>query len=161
MITLQCKLTFEDKKDKQELKKNKAIKQINKDIKLLQSLDKLCFKSTSVILVLKHNLSKPQTQEPDNQRKEQVRGYERSSYKLWQVVKAALTIPVLDRSLSRDLSPLKPILVEGEWERVVNKSGLVPVAWERGEGDRRNTASWGVPVAIKAEYKYPSPKCES
>ncbi len=147
MITLQCKLTFEEEKEKQELKKNKAIKQINKDIKLLQSLDKLCFKTNITEVDLKHNLSKPQTQEPENQRKEQVRGYERSSYKLWQVVKVAINIPVLGRFLPRDLSPLKPILVEGEWER--------------DEGDRRNTASWGVPVAVKAEYKYPSPKCES
>ena len=136
----------------------RKLNDLNEQIKILQSLN-----------------SEPQTQQPGNLWKEQVRGYSRSSYKLWQVVKVALTIPVLGKSMPRDLSPLKPIQVSGEWDRVVSKScfktnmaredlkhdlRLVPVAWDRGEGDRRNTASWGVPVAVKAEYKYPSPKCE-
>ncbi|RUM48781.1 MAG: transposase [Hydrogenothermus sp.] len=144
------KLEEEKQKTKDKLQKERneykqkplrrRIKQLSRDIKLLKSLS-----------------SEPQTQEPVNQRKEQVRGWYYTSYKLWQVAKVALTIPVLGRSLPRDLSPLKPILVEGDWDRVVK--GLVPVSWDRDEGDRRNTASWGVPVAVKAEYKYPSPKC--
>ncbi len=117
-------------------------KELNKQIKILQSLN-----------------SEPQTREPGSLWKEQVRGWQYGSYKLWQVVKVALTIPVLGKFLPRDLSPLRPILVSGEWDRVVKR--LVPVAWDRGEGNRRNTASWGVPVAVKAEYKYPSPKCIS
>ena len=130
MITLQCKLTFENEKDKQKLLElmrhfsscyryayNRLVeghkrKELNKQqIKILQSLN-----------------SKPQTRELGSLWKEQVRGYKWSSYKLWQVVKVDLTIPV---------------------------------TWDRGEGNRRNTASWGVPVAVKAEYKYPSPKCKS
>jgi hypothetical protein len=146
------KLEEEKQKTKDKLQKERneykqkplrrRIKQLGRDIKLLQSLS-----------------SEPQTQEPGSQRKEQARYWYYTSYKLWQVAKAALTIPVLGKSPPRDLSPLKPILAEGDGDRVVK--GLVPVSWDRDEGNRRNTASGGVPVAVKAEYKYPSPKCES
>ena len=43
----------------------------------------------------------------------------------WQVLKVALLFPILGRVLPRDLSPLKPILVEGVWDRV--RSRLVPL----------------------------------
>jgi len=43
----------------------------------------------------------------------------------WQVLKVALLFPILGRVLPRDLSPLKPILVEGAWDRV--RSRLVPL----------------------------------
>jgi hypothetical protein len=42
-----------------------------------------------------------------------------------QVLKVALLFPVLGKVLSRDLSPLKPLLVEGVWDRV--RKGLVPL----------------------------------
>jgi len=42
----------------------------------------------------------------------------------WQVLKVALLFPILGRVLPRDLSPLKPVLVEGVWDRV--RKGLVP-----------------------------------
>jgi hypothetical protein len=42
----------------------------------------------------------------------------------WQVLRVALLFPILGRVLPRDLSPLKPILVEGAWDRV--RSRLVP-----------------------------------
>jgi len=42
----------------------------------------------------------------------------------WQVLKVALLFPILGRVLPRDLSPLKPILVEEVWDRV--RSRLVP-----------------------------------
>jgi hypothetical protein len=35
----------------------------------------------------------------------------------WQVLKVALLFPVFGKVLPRDLSPLKPILVERAWER--------------------------------------------
>ncbi len=34
----------------------------------------------------------------------------------WQVLRIALPFPILGKVLPRDLSPLKPILVEGMWE---------------------------------------------
>jgi IS605 OrfB family transposase len=43
----------------------------------------------------------------------------------WQVLKVALLFPILGRIPLRDLSPLKPVLVEGAWDRV--RSRLVPL----------------------------------
>jgi IS605 OrfB family transposase len=43
----------------------------------------------------------------------------------WQVLRVALLFPILGRVLPRDLSPLKPLLVEGVWDRV--RSRLVPL----------------------------------
>jgi IS605 OrfB family transposase len=43
----------------------------------------------------------------------------------WQVLKVALLFPILGRILPRDLSPLKPVLVEGVWDRM--RKGLVPL----------------------------------
>ncbi|MCC6063678.1 MAG: IS200/IS605 family accessory protein TnpB-related protein [Thermocrinis sp.] len=43
---------------------------------------------------------------------------------VWQVLKVALLFPILGGVLPRDLSPLKPVLVEGVWDRV--RSRLVP-----------------------------------
>ncbi len=43
----------------------------------------------------------------------------------WVVLKVALLFPILGRVLPRDLSPLKPVLVEGVWDRV--RSRLVPL----------------------------------
>ena len=48
------------------------------------------------------------------------------SQSAWQVLKVALLFPILGRVLPRDLSPLKPILVEGAWDRV--RSRLVPLS---------------------------------
>ena len=45
----------------------------------------------------------------------------------WQVLKVALLFPILGRVLPRDLSPLKPVLVEGAWDRVRCSNGLVPL----------------------------------
>jgi IS605 OrfB family transposase len=55
---------------------------------------------------------------------EQGRGIKASSV-AWVVLKVALLFPILGRVLPRDLSPLKPVLVEGVWDRV--RSRLVPL----------------------------------
>ncbi len=55
---------------------------------------------------------------------EQGRGNLASS-SAWQVLKVALLFPILGRVLPRDLSPLKPVLVEGAWDRV--RKGLAPL----------------------------------
>jgi len=47
-----------------------------------------------------------------------------ASFVAWQVLKVALLFPILGKVLPRDLSPLKPVLVEGVWDRV--RKGLVP-----------------------------------
>jgi IS605 OrfB family transposase len=43
----------------------------------------------------------------------------------WQVLRVAVLFPILGKVLPRDLSPLKPVLVEGVWDRV--RSRLVPL----------------------------------
>ena len=43
----------------------------------------------------------------------------------WQVLRVALLFPILGKVLPRDLSPLKPVLVEGVWDRV--RSRLAPL----------------------------------
>jgi hypothetical protein len=55
---------------------------------------------------------------------EQGRGNLASS-SAWQVLKVALLFPILGKVLPKDLSPLKPVLVEGAWDRV--RSRLVPL----------------------------------
>jgi IS605 OrfB family transposase len=55
---------------------------------------------------------------------EQGRGSKTSS-SAWQVLKVAFLFPILGKVLPRDLSPLKPVLVEGVWDRV--RSRLVPL----------------------------------
>ncbi len=47
------------------------------------------------------------------------------SQSAWRVLKVALLFPILGKVLPRDLSPLKPVLVEGVWDRV--RSRLVPL----------------------------------
>jgi hypothetical protein len=42
-----------------------------------------------------------------------------------QILKVAVLFPILGKVLPRDLSPLKPVLVEGVWDRV--RKGLVPL----------------------------------
>ncbi|WP_029551347.1 IS200/IS605 family accessory protein TnpB-related protein [Thermocrinis jamiesonii] len=48
-----------------------------------------------------------------------------TSQSAWQVLKSAFLFPVLGKVLPRDLSPLKPLLVEGAWNRVRRR--LVPL----------------------------------
>jgi len=50
-----------------------------------------------------------------------------ASFVAWQVLKVALLFPILGKVLPRDLSPLKPALVEGVWDRVRRSKGLVPL----------------------------------
>jgi len=49
------------------------------------------------------------------------------SQSAWQVLKVALLFPILGQIPPRDLSPLKPVLVEGVWDRVRRFNGLVPL----------------------------------
>jgi IS605 OrfB family transposase len=66
--------------------------------------------------------SEPETQEQGNRRKEPVRGLE-SGQKLWRVLRVAFAIPLLGRSFVRDFSPLRPVVVQGKWERIASRLG--------------------------------------
>jgi IS605 OrfB family transposase len=71
--------------------------------------------------------SEPSSCEGANGRNsEQGRGNLASSV-AWLVLKVALLFPILGKVLPRDLSPLKPVLVEGAWDRVRRSNGLVPL----------------------------------
>ena len=96
-------LGYEEIEDREEEVKKEEIRKLREEMKILKSF-----------------YSEPQTQQAGGQRKERMRGYLRGSNKLWQVVKVAITIPILGKFLVRDLSPLKPVMVEGEWNRVVS-----------------------------------------
>jgi IS605 OrfB family transposase len=66
--------------------------------------------------------SEPETQEQVDRRKEPVRG-EKSSQKLWRVLRVAFAIPLLGRSFVRDFSPLRPVVVQGKWEGIAGRLG--------------------------------------
>jgi IS605 OrfB family transposase len=66
--------------------------------------------------------SEPETQEQVDRRKEPVRG-EKSSQKLWRVLRVAFAIPLLGRLFVRDFSPLRPVVVQGKWEGIAGRLG--------------------------------------
>ncbi|ACX51406.1 transposase [Ammonifex degensii KC4] len=76
----------------------------------------------------------PASRQPADRWKEPVRG--RLSgwrIKAWRVLSAALTVPVLEKfshvkGTVRDFSPLRPVLVSGDWERAARRSVPVPSA---------------------------------
>jgi len=51
----------------------------------------------------------------------------------WQVLRVAVPFPILGRTPSRGLSPLKPMLLEGVLDRVRNRLAPVGLA---GQGDK-------------------------
>jgi len=96
---------------KEELKKvNSEIKIIRKEIGSLKSSE-----------------SDPATQEQASGWNKPVRG-PAEGQKSWRVLRAVLTFPLLEKSFVRDFSPLRPVLVEGKWERVVKRRVPVPGA---------------------------------
>ena len=97
--------------------------------------------------------SEPETQQPVNRRKEQVRESAKADYKLWQVLRVALILPVLEKSSVRDFSPLKTLLVD--WGRSVRR--LVPMLGVGAMASQMPPASAGLPEV--AGYKYTGQKC--
>jgi IS605 OrfB family transposase len=71
--------------------------------------------------------SEPSSCEGANGRNPEQGETKKVSQVAWQVLKVALLFPILGRVLPRDLSPLKPVLVEGAWDRVRHFNGLVPL----------------------------------
>ncbi|MCC6063145.1 MAG: IS200/IS605 family accessory protein TnpB-related protein [Thermocrinis sp.] len=70
--------------------------------------------------------SEPSSCEGANGRNPEQGETKKVSRSAWQVLKVALLFPILGKVLPRDLSPLKPVLVEGAWDRVRHSNGLVP-----------------------------------
>jgi len=69
--------------------------------------------------------SEPSSCEGANGRNPEQGETKKVSQVAWQVLKVALLFPILGRILPRDLSPLKPVLVEGVWDRM--RKRLVPL----------------------------------
>jgi len=69
--------------------------------------------------------SEPSSCEGADGRNPKQRETKKVSQSAWQVLRVAILFPILGRIPPRDLSPLKPILVEGVWDRV--RSRLVPL----------------------------------
>jgi len=70
----------------------------------------------------KSSQSEPETQKQVDRRKEPVRG-EKSSQKLWRVLRVAFAMPLLGGFFVRDFSPLRPVMVQGKWEGVASRLG--------------------------------------
>ena len=94
------------------------LKKINLDVKAVKK----------EIEVLKSSESNPTTQDQTSGGNKSVRGLPKGRQKSWRVLRAVLTIPLLGKSFTRDFSPLKPILVAGDWKRVVKRRVPVPGA---------------------------------
>jgi len=102
-------------KESNEYKRNA----LESELKNLENAKKLL---TNLIQSLQ---SEPSSCEGANGRNpEQGRVAKTTLQSAWQVLKVALLFPILGKVLPRDLSPLKPVLVEGVWDRV--RSRLVP-----------------------------------
>jgi len=71
--------------------------------------------------------SEPSSCEGANGRNPEQGETEKVSQVAWVVLKVALLFPILGKVVPRDLSPLKPLLVEGAWDRVRRSNGLVPL----------------------------------
>ena len=112
----------EDLKNKLNQEKNKyKANGIKRDLSRLKRERK--FLERFLIEVIKESSqSEPEIQKQGHRRKEPVRG-EKSSQKLWRVLRVAFAIPLLGRSFVRDFSPLRPVMVQGKWERIASRLG--------------------------------------
>jgi IS605 OrfB family transposase len=105
----------------QEKNKYKA-NGIKRDLRRLKREKKFLERFLVEVSNRKSSQSEPETQEQVDRRKEPVRG-EKSSQKLWRVLRVAFAIPLLGRMFVRDFSPLRPVVVQGKWEGVAIRLG--------------------------------------
>jgi IS605 OrfB family transposase len=110
----------------QEKNKYKA-NGIKRDLRKLKREKKFLEKFLVEMSNNKNSQSEPETQKQGHRRKEPVRG-EKSSQKLWRVLRVALAIALLGRSFVRDFSPLRPVMVQGKWEGIASRLGPVGFA---------------------------------
>ena len=112
-----AKLKKEVKEEKNQYKRNKLKSKLSKLRKELKALQK------HLSFIIESEKSKLVSQQPVNQRKEQVRDLPVGRYKNWQVLFTAFAFSCLESY--RDFSPLKRIMVSRDWARMVNR--LVPM----------------------------------
>jgi len=105
-------------KESNEYKRNA----LESELKVVENSKKL------LVNLIQSLQSEPSTCEgADGRNPEQGRVAKTTLQSAWQVLKVALLFPILGKVLPRDLSPLKPVLVEGVWDRVRCSNGLVPL----------------------------------
>ncbi|MFP3253728.1 MAG: IS200/IS605 family accessory protein TnpB-related protein [Hydrogenobaculum sp.] len=143
-----AKLKKEIKEEKNEYKRNKLKSKLSKLKKELKALQK------HLSFIVESEKSKSVSQQPVNQRKEQVRGLPVGRYKNWQVLFTAFAFSCLESY--RDFSPLKRVMISRDWVRMVNR--LVPVL---GAGTMilPKYRLLGLEVSEMAEYKYSNSSC--
>ena len=113
----------EELKDKLNQEKNKyKANGIKRDLRRLKRERKFLEKFLVEVSIRKSSQSEPETQEQVDRRKEPVRG-EKSSQKLWRVLRVAFAIPLLGGLFVRDFSPLRPVMVQGRWEGIASRLG--------------------------------------
>jgi IS605 OrfB family transposase len=113
----------EELKNKLNQEKNKyKANGIKRDLRKLKKEKKFLEKFLVEVSNRKSSQGEPETQEQGDRRKEPVRGPE-SGQKLWRVLRVAFAIPLLGRSFVRDFSPLRPVVVQGKWERIAGRLG--------------------------------------
>lgn len=106
------------KDEKNQYRKNRlksTLAKIKKDLTTLQTH----------LLYIQSGKSKPSPQQPVNLRKEGVSGLPVGRQKRWQVLSTALTFCCLEKSF-RDFSPLKRIIVSGDWAAMVSRLAPLP-----------------------------------
>lgn len=123
------------------------LKRINSDIKVIKK----------EIKTLKSSESDPSTQDQTSGRNKSVRGLLKERQKGWRVLRAVLTFPLLEKSFVRDFSPLKPILISGDWERVVK--GQVPVPGVGTKDTSKIPPAGALRCPEGRSEKYPSQNC--
>ena len=113
----------EDLRNKLKQEKNKyKANGIKRDLRKLKREKKFLEKFLMETNRKESSQSEPETQEQGHRRKEPVRG-EKSSQKLWRVLRVAFAIPLLGRMFVRDFSPLRPVVVQGKWEGIASRLG--------------------------------------
>jgi len=112
IINIKQKIKEETNQYKRNKLKSKLAK-LRKDLKTIQTH----------LSLIQSGKSESVSQQPVNQRKEQVRGLPTGRHKNWRVLSTALSLCCLEKSY-RDFSPLKRIIVLGDWTAVDNR--LVP-----------------------------------
>jgi predicted transposase len=122
-ITLSFKISFERKEERE---------QVIKLMRLWSSA--ICFMRNRLKEGKTDNEIYKQTQEKFNsfgRNSERGRVAKNILQSAWQVLRVAVPFPILGRTPSRGLSPLKPILVEGVLDRVKNRLAPVGLAGAR------------------------------
>jgi transposase, putative, N-terminal domain len=111
-----AKLKKEIEGEKNEYKRNKLkseLRRLKRELKLLLKF------------LLDSGKSEPATQQAVNRETKPMRGRARSLQKSWRVLSVALAFSCLESF--RDFSPLKRVILLGDWVGMAKRKGLVPL----------------------------------